>query len=64
MKTIKLAKRWLNRVNDTTVHEYPANSTATVSDETAERAVKAGVLDGDPVDAPDAKPAKVEKAKA
>lgn len=54
MKQIKLAKTWRNRVNDTTVHEYPAGSEVAVADETAERAVKAGVLDGDPVDAPDA----------
>lgn len=52
MKTVKFAKRWRNRVNDRTVHEYPAGSTATVADDTAERAAKAGVLDGDPVDAP------------
>lgn len=64
MKQIKLAKKWRNRVNDTTVHEYSAGSTVVVADDTAERAVKAGVLAGDPVDAPE-KPAKAEtKVKA
>lgn len=63
MKQITIGqKKWRNRVNDSTVHEYPAGSTATVSDETAERAVKANALAGDPVDAPDVAPVKGKAA--
>lgn len=49
MKHVKFARTWRNRVNDTTVHEYAAGWSGTVADETAERAVKAEVLDGAPV---------------
>lgn len=50
MKRIKLAKRWLDRVSDTVVHEYPKGSTADVAEAVASRADKAGVLDGAAVD--------------
>ena len=60
MKTIKIGpKGWRNQVNETTVHEYPAAWSGDVANETAERAVAAKVLDGEPVDAPE-KPVKSE----
>lgn len=63
MKTIKLAKRWQNRVNDTTVHEYPAGWSGQVSNEVAERAAAAGVLDGKAVEVPEGRPARAAPAK-
>ena len=55
MKTIKIGpKGWRNQVNDTTVHEYPAGWSGDVSNDTARRAVSAKVLDGEPVEAPEA----------
>ncbi|MGV3580001.1 hypothetical protein [Brevundimonas sp.] len=48
MKQVKFAKKWRNAVNDTTVHEYPAGWSGPVSNEVAERAQSADVLDGAP----------------
>ena len=44
MKTITLARAWRDRLNDVTVEEYPAGWTGTVSNDRADRAVRAGVL--------------------
>lgn len=65
MKHVKFARTWRNRVNDRTVHEYPAGWSGAVADETAERAVKAEVLDGSPVsrDEASAKPRSRSAAK-
>lgn len=55
MKTIKIGpKGWRNQVNETTVHEYPAGWSGDVSNDVARRAVAATVLDGEPVEAPEA----------
>lgn len=51
MKTIKLAKDWRHQVNATTVHEYPAGWSGEVSNEAAEHAAAAGVLDAAPAPA-------------
>lgn len=51
MKTVHFSARWLNRISDTVVEEYPAGSTAVVSDDRAAKAAAAGVLKGEPVDA-------------
>lgn len=64
MKTIKLKKAWRNRVNATTVHEYPAHWSGVVSDEAAERAEKAGALDGAAVNAPEAPVKKAGESKS
>lgn len=61
MKTVEFAKRWRNRVSETVVHEYPAGSTAVVSEEAAKAASEAGVLKGEPVDAPVEKPEETKK---
>lgn len=60
MKQIKFAKKWRDHVNETTVHEYSAGSAVVVSDATANRALKAKVLDGEPTNAPD--PVKSDQA--
>lgn len=52
MKVITFARRWRRRVDERTVEEYPKDSTATVSNERAAAAHKAGVLAGEPADAP------------
>jgi hypothetical protein len=52
MKIITFARRWRRRINAVTVEEYPAGSTATVSNERAAAAVKAGVLVDAPIDPP------------
>lgn len=52
MKSVRFARRWRRRVNDATVEEYPAGVSAVVSNSRAEAAQRAGVLDGQPVDAP------------
>lgn len=44
MKTITLARAWRNRIDDTTVEEYPAGWAGTVSNDRADRAARAGVL--------------------
>lgn len=72
MKTIKLAKTWPNHVNESTVHEYPAGWSGEVSDDVAQRALNAGVLEGKPIDKsapartrkPASKPKPAAKAKA
>ena len=58
MKTIKLAKRWHDRIDDKTVHEYPADASLQVTNEVAARAVAAGVLAGAPTDVRAARPAR------
>lgn len=63
MKTIKLAKDWRNRVNDTTVHEYPAGWSGQVSNEVAERATAANVLDGNAIEVREPRPARAASTK-
>lgn len=48
MKTVKFARTWPDRIDDTTVEEWPAGWSGEISDERAARAEKAGVLDGEP----------------
>ncbi len=62
MKQITLAKTFRDRVDETTVHEYPAGWTGAVSDAVAERAKSAEVLKGEPIDAPEPKADKPAKA--
>ena len=52
MKSVRFARRWRRRLNDSTVEEYPAGASAVVSNARADAAQRAGVLDGQPVDAP------------
>lgn len=50
MKTVKFARTWPDRIDDTTVEEWPAGWSGEISDERAARAEKAGVLAGQPAD--------------
>lgn len=56
MKDVEFAKRWRRPTSETTVEEYPAGSKLSVSAEVAKAAFEAGVLKGEPVDTPPAKP--------
>jgi hypothetical protein len=53
VKTIKFAKRWRWPLTATSYEAYSAGDEVTVSNDRAEAAQKAGVLDGEPVDAPE-----------
>lgn len=58
MKTIKLAKPWRHRVDDVTVHEYPAGWSGEVTNEMAERAAADGVVVGKPAEVGEVKAVK------
>lgn len=53
MKTVKFAKRWRWPLTATSYEAYSPGDEVTVSNDRAEAAQKAGVLDGEPVDAPE-----------
>jgi hypothetical protein len=52
MKVVTFARRWRRRLDETTVEEFPKGATATVNNDRAAAALKAGVLDGEPIDPP------------
>ena len=60
MKSVKFAKRFRQPLSAATYQEWPAGTEDVVNNEIAAAAQAAGVLDGEPVDAPAEKP----KAKA
>jgi len=62
MKTIKLKSRWIDRIDDVTTEEYPAGWSGDVSNDRADRAVKASVLDEEPADVVQTKAEKPGKA--
>lgn len=64
MKTVHLAERYFHIISETVREEYPAGSTADVSDDRAKAMQDAGVLKGDPVDVVEAPPAEKKPAKA
>lgn len=64
MKEIEFAKRWRRQKSETVVERYDAGTKATVSNEVAAEAAKAGVLKGDPVDAAPAPSGENEADKA
>lgn len=51
MQTVSFAKTWRWPLTETSYEEYPAGSKVDVSNDRAEAASKAGVLDGEPVEA-------------
>lgn len=53
MKKVKFSKRWRWPLTATSYEAYSPGDEVTVSNDRAEAAQKAGVLDGEPEDAPE-----------